>query len=236
MAPKSKLLRACLPVITVLVCPPALVFAQSLLSGWSTHIYGALANATFASTAAIPAPADSTIETLVFLRHGEKPDGGYGQLTCQGLQRALALPAVLTAQYGTPQYIFAPDPTVMVPDAAGSFYYVRPLATIEPTAISLGLPVNVRYGYSDASGLEAELLNGTYNGSTVFIAWEHLYLQTIVQDIMNQYGGGVIVPPWPSSDFDSIYVVRLTYNDDGTITAQFTQDNEGLNNVSTSCP
>ena len=30
-------------------------------------------------------------ETIVFFRHAEKPSGGYGQLTCQGLNRALAL-------------------------------------------------------------------------------------------------------------------------------------------------
>ena len=28
-------------------------------------------------------------QTIVFLRHGEKPSGGYGQLTCQGFNRAL---------------------------------------------------------------------------------------------------------------------------------------------------
>jgi hypothetical protein len=31
-------------------------------------------------------------ETIVALRHAEKPAGGLGQLTCQGLSRALALP------------------------------------------------------------------------------------------------------------------------------------------------
>jgi len=34
-------------------------------------------------------------ETIVFFRHGEKPSAGLGQLTCQGLNRALALPDVL---------------------------------------------------------------------------------------------------------------------------------------------
>ena len=34
--------------------------------------------------------ADARAEqTIVFLRHGEKPSGGYGQLTCQGFNRAL---------------------------------------------------------------------------------------------------------------------------------------------------
>ena len=32
-------------------------------------------------------PVDGT-QTLVFLRHAEKPDGGLGQLNCQGLNRA----------------------------------------------------------------------------------------------------------------------------------------------------
>lgn len=203
----------------------------------SSHVAGTLATATFASTA-ITTPAQTapptTTETLVFLRHGEKMSGGYGQLTCQGLNRALALPPVLSGLYGAPGYVFAPDPTVKVPDAAGLFYYVRPLATIEPTAIRLGLPVNTQFGYSDTAGLQAALLSSTYASSTVFIAWEHLKLQEVVQNIMNAYGSGVTVPAWPSGDFDSLYVVRLT-NSNGVVTAQFVHDYEGLNNLSTSC-
>jgi hypothetical protein len=199
----------------------------------SSHVAGTLATATFTDTAVTA--ATTTTETIVFLRHGEKPSGGYGQLTCQGLQRALALPQVLINRYGAPQYLFAPNPTVTVPDAAGNFYYVRPIATIEPTAIRLGLPLNTRYGYNDAAGVQAELTSGTYSSSTVFVAWEHQYLVTIAQNIMNTYGGGAAVPVWTSGDYDSLYVVRLT-NANGTITAQFTREYEGLNNLSTICP
>src|SRR6187549_3189632 len=88
--------------------------------------------------ACVEARAD---QTIVFFRHGEKPSGGYGQLTCQGLNRALALPPVLSAKYGRPHCMYAPNPAVTVSDPAGTFYYVRPLATIEPTAIRLGMPV-----------------------------------------------------------------------------------------------
>ena len=201
----------------------------------SSHVYGTVATATFTSTAVTTSSSGSgSTETLVFIRHGEKPSGGYGQLTCQGLNRALALPSVLTSRYGNAKYVFAPNPTGTIPDAAGSFYYVRPLATIEPTAISLGLPVNVRYGYTDIAGLQSELLGGSYAGATVFIAWEHEYLQPVVQNILNQYGAGVSVPVWASTDFDSVYVVRLT-NSGGVVTAQFTHDLEGLNGLSTSC-
>lgn len=204
----------------------------------SSHVYGTLATATFANTAMTaasqPPPTTTTTSTLVFFRHGEKPTGGYGQLTCQGLQRALALPSVLISRFGNAQYVFAPNPTVMVPDAAGSFYYVRPLATIEPTAIRLGLPVNVRYGYNDRAGLEAELTAPAYAGATVFIAWEHQYLHLIVQDLMNDYGGGAPVPAWTFGDYDSLYIVRLTTTN-GVRTAQFTREYEGLNNLPTSC-
>jgi hypothetical protein len=202
----------------------------------TSHLAGTLANATFESTSVISSgPSTPTTETLVFFRHGEKPAGGYGQITCQGLQRALALPDVLTRQFGTPEYLFAPNPLPKVNDQAGSFYYVRPLATIEPTAIRLGLPVNAQYGYSDITGLQSELLSSTYASATIFISWEHLKLQQLVQNIMNTYGGGATVPAWPSGDYDSLYVVRIR-RDGGTITAQFEHDFEGLNGLPTTCP
>jgi hypothetical protein len=201
----------------------------------SSHVAGTLASATFAGTAVASSSTSTTTETIVFMRHAEKPAGGYGQLTCQGLQRALALPGVLITAYGQPQYVFASNPSTQVPDSAGSFYYVRPLASIEPTAIRAGLPVNTKYGYNDTAGLQAELLSGTYASATVFVAWEHLELQKLVQNIMTAFNSGVTVPAWPSGDFDSLYVVKLT-NTRGVLTAQFTHDFEGLNNLPTTCP
>jgi hypothetical protein len=58
---------------------------------------------------------------------------------------------------------------------------------------------------------------------------------TIVQNIMNAYGGGAIVPAWTTGDYDSLYVVRLT-RANGTTQAQFSRELEGLNNLSTICP
>src|ERR1700722_7647635 len=98
-----------------------------------------------------PASATINVETIVCIRHGEKPHGGLGQLTLQGLNRSLALPDVLLKRYGTPQFIFAPNPTQKV-DGNPGYYYVRPLATIEPTAIRCGLPVNTKYGYEEIKG------------------------------------------------------------------------------------
>src|SRR5580698_4120771 len=87
-----------------------------------------------AQTNLLPSSGASTqtVETIVCIRHGEKPPGGLGQLTCRGLNRALALPEVLLKKFGMPQFIFAPNPTQKADP--GGYYYVRPLATIEPTA------------------------------------------------------------------------------------------------------
>jgi hypothetical protein len=174
-------------------------------------------------------------QTIVFFRHGEKPSGGYGQLTCQGLNRALALPLVLTAKFGSPDVLYAPSPAVKVADPAGSFYYVRPLATIEPLAIKLGKPVNTKYGYDAIASLQTALISTGYANAKVFVAWEHLQLQKLVQNIMNAYGGRVTVPAWGSSDYDSLYVVKVNYSS-GTPNAQFYRDAEGLNGQPAACP
>ena len=181
------------------------------------------------------AVADSSAEqTIVFFRHGEKPSGGNGQLTCQGLNRALALPDVLLAKFGRPNWAYAPDPTVKISDSAGSFFYVRPLATLEPTAIRSGLSVNTGYGYNNLSGLQSVLIKSSKANSTIFVAWEHEYLVKIVQSIMNAYGGRTRVPAWVTGDYDTLYVVRVNYTANG-IDASFELDREGLNGLPTSC-
>jgi len=174
-------------------------------------------------------------ETIVFFRHGEKPSGGLGQLTCQGLNRALALPDVLLDKFGAPDYLYAPNPAVKMSDPAGSFYYIRPLATIEPVAIRTGRSVNSGYGYNDVTGLRNILIRSTKANATIFVAWEHAYLVKVVQSIMNAYGGGATVPAWISGDYDSLYIVRVNYAN-GSIDARFERDREGLNGLPTACP
>lgn len=186
--------------------------------------------------------ASPSTETLVFVRHGEKPvPNSFGQLSCQGLNRSLVLPAVLirkylTAQDGTvlpPAAIYAPDPGYK----NGNDYYVRPLATIEPTAIQLGMPVNTRFGYRDDAGVEADLLQDQYRNSTILIAWEHHRIHSIVQRIMAENNGNPSdVPSWDGDDYDSIYVVTLNTDANGKRKAVFRHDYQSLNGQSTRCP
>jgi hypothetical protein len=194
-----------------------------------------LLTAVFILLAILAAGEAHASTTIVFFRHAEKPSGGYGQITCQGLNRSLALPNVLTAKFGKPNYLYAPNPAVKVTDPAGSFYYIRPLATLEPTAVKLGMNINTKYGWNDIASLQAAIITPTKDNATIFVAWEHAQLVKVVQNIMNAYGGGAVVPAWTSGDYDSLYVLRVDYVGT-TITTTFHKDYELLNGQPTACP
>jgi hypothetical protein len=200
------------------------------------RIVAGVAALALAFTGAYCARADDGIETIVIMRHGEKPPGGYGQLTCQGLNRAMALPRVLARLFGRPDAIFAPDPAVTVDDPAGRFDYVRPLATIEPTAVALGMPVNADIGFNDVSGLAKRLHQPVYRSSLVFVAWEHVKAELLARMLVAAGGGDAgAVPKWRHSDFDSLYVVKLVQSG-GSQKASFMLTHEGLDGQPTTCP
>ena len=166
-------------------------------------------------------------ETLIFVRHGEKPANDSGQLTCTGLNRALALPDVLLDRYGKPDFIFAAGPKE---NKTGSS--LRALSTIMPTAVRVGLPIGIQFHADDIAGLQQELLSDKYQNSRIFIAWEHKNLDKAVKNIVAARGGDAsLVPEWPGSDFDSIFVVTL---DQGKVS--FRQEREGLTQLAESCP
>jgi hypothetical protein len=177
---------------------------------------------------------DAKVETIIFIRHAEKPVAGLGQLNCQGLNRALALPAVLMSKFGKPDQIYAPDPAGKVHDPAGTFDYLRPLATIEPTAIRLGMPVSCDYHYDQIKELETELLSPERVGQTIVIVWEHRFLNQMVKDLVQTKGADPKqVPDWPGSEYDRIDILRIPA---GTGAISFAQDHENLNHLSDDCP
>ncbi|CAI0925887.1 Uncharacterised protein [Serratia quinivorans] len=166
-------------------------------------------------------------ETLIFVRHGEKPANNSGQLTCKGLNRALALPDVLLNRYGKPDFIFAAGPKE---DKTGSS--LRALSTIMPTAVRVGLPIGIQFHADDIAGLQQELLSAKYQNSRIFIAWEHKNLDKAVKNIVAARGGNPdSVPKWPGSDFDSIFVVTLDQDK-----VSFRQESEGLTALAETCP
>jgi hypothetical protein len=193
-----------------------------------------------AGTARAAAPPG---ETIVLLRHGEKPEAGLGQLSCQGLNRSLALPAVLAKRFPRPLAIFAPDPASLKRDHAdgssgpgAEYSYVRPLATIEPTAIRLGLPVNTQLGYADITGLEAALTQPALAHGVVLVAWEHHQIEDLARHLATRFGADpAAVPVWKNADYDSLYVIHLS-DDGGARKMSFQVAKQGLNDLPDACP
>lgn len=174
--------------------------------------------------------ADSTI---VIVRHGEKPEQGLGQLSCKGLNRSMALASVLLSKYGKPAVIYAPNPAVKKNDKGVAYPYIRPLATIEPTAIRVGLPVNIDYAMADVAPLAETLL--ARSEGTQFVAWEHHLAAKLAASLLAMAGGDAkTAPSWEDSDFDSVYVVRVSGGGKDRH-ATFTHENQGLNDLPDTC-
>jgi hypothetical protein len=183
-------------------------------------------------------PMDGT-QTLVFLRHGEKPDGGLGQLNCQGLNRAIDLSTLLPEKFGKADYVFAANPTRNVEEGEfdNSYSYIRPLMTISPSAIKLGLPVNINFSANDTGDLADELLHDKYHNSVIYTAWSHGYLPELINKVAGDATGKktTITEDWESSDYDSLYVLTLTWHN-GKASLQSHVYKQGLDNGAETCP
>lgn len=183
-------------------------------------------------------PVDGT-QTLVFLRHAEKPGEGLGQLNCQGLNRALDLATVLPERFGKADYVFAANPSRHVEEGADnqSYSYLRPLMTISPSAIRLGLPVNIDYSANDTDDLADELLSDKYRNATIYTAWSHGYLPDLINTVAQKAVGKehVITEDWQDGDFDTLYVLTLDWHD-GKASLRSRNVRQGLDDGEHSCP
>lgn len=184
--------------------------------------------------------SEPTKQTLVFLRHGEKPLDEIGQLNCQGLSRSLKIPSILLDKFGKPNFIFAPNPMRLISNKnGGQFYYTRPLITIEPLAIRLNMPVDLSIGFNEVEKAVGEWTNSKYSNSLLFITWEHKMEEKIVRAIytLGEGNDGSLIPKWHGDDYDSLYVLSIYRNAEQKITQiQFSRDEEGLNGLSEECP
>ncbi len=195
----------------------------------------------FSATLSVVSPcfaasaAPEAVQTIVFMRHGEKPAAGLGQLSCKGLNRALALPPVLARLFGRPDRLLAPDPAKRKEDEGVDYDYIRPLATIEPTAIAAGLPVDTSVGFDDLDGLKKALSPTSGRSELVFVAWEHKEIVKLVKSLVKAGGGDKDqVPKWKGEDFDSLYVLRRPVSGSGSVTFERLQ--EGLDGQPETCP
>ncbi|MEE4173826.1 MAG: hypothetical protein V2I57_06195 [Xanthomonadales bacterium] len=176
-------------------------------------------------------------QLIVVVRHAEKPPAGLGQLTCQGLQRALRLPAWLASNFPAPHAIYAPDPSVRATEIHGDgerYDYVRPLVTIAPTAIALGLPINTQLPFNDSGLLADTLLAPEYRDKVVYVAWEHLQIMNFAQVVIRRLGSSAEVPEWTNADYDTVFAFHIDWT--GTPSLRFEVRKQELGVLPGDCP
>ncbi|HEX8589113.1 MAG TPA: hypothetical protein VF672_14270 [Pseudomonas sp.] len=193
----------------------------------------------FAAGKGVHAEAKNGTQTLVFLRHAEKPETGLGQLNCQGLNRAIDLSTVLPNTFGKADFIFAANPSRHVEEGEHdhSYSYLRPLMTVGPSAIKLGLPVNIDFAANDTGDLADELMRDKYHDATIYTAWSHGYLPELINKVAEEASGEKVklVNDWVAEDFDSVLVLTLKWND-GKATLQYENYKQNLDGGAVGCP
>ena len=183
-------------------------------------------------------PARSPVETIVFIRHAEKPAGDLGQLSVQGLNRALALPDVLNAKFGRPDFIFAPL-TSPRQGARRRHVFLRPPADDHRAHCHPRRPARghaLRPGrHRQPPGRTRRKNLPARDGLRGLGAFSKL--DELVRRMVSAFGGNdKDVPAWPSEDFDSIFVLRLRTEPEGRKSITFEHDHEGLDGLSKDYP
>jgi hypothetical protein len=171
----------------------------------------AFSTTTIVAQSKIPA---GTALRVVLIRHGEKPPKG-NNLSCQGFNRAKALPPVLYNKFGVPDFTLVP--TISMGKSTKS---VRMFQTVTPFAIKYDLKVNTAYSETDTMTVAKALqsLKGL-----ALLVWEHSNIPGIARNL-----GATNVPAWPGDDFDSIWIIDFIPQPNGTTTVQLSFDKEGL--------
>ena len=161
-------------------------------------------------------------ETVYFIRHANAhptatfSDGNY---VAAGQWRALDLVNALKGKVN-PSHVYSMDPAQVTNGSFSasdqSFWSHNTLAlTAQPYAIANNLPFTLVSSFllTDANGPQETstyfFQNGEFSNRTILVAWEHSNIPMIVQQLLASYGSTAAVPGWGSTDYDSIWTVKL---------------------------
>jgi len=136
---------------------------------------------------------------VVIIRHGEKPDST-NNLSCIGLNRALALPNVLDTVTGKPDYTFVP--TIKTGKKTSS---ARMFQTVTPFAVQQQLAIDSKYAETDTVGAAQEVMK---KRGMVLMVWEHGNIPGLARNLGVK--GNL---SWSGKDFDSIWIIDYTEED-----------------------
>ena len=153
------------------------------------------------------APADDL--KVVIIRHAEKPVAG-DNLSCQGQNRALQLPAILAKKFIKPDYTYVP---ALKSDKSTA--HSRMFQTVTPLAVKYDLTINSKYRQNEYADVAKSVLK---KNGVVLMVWSHSEMPDLVRAL-----GVDNAPKWADEDFDSIWLVTYA-NGKATLAA----DNQGL--------
>ena len=94
-----------------------------------------------------------------------------------------------------------------------SIISMRPLVTIAPTAIALGMPVNTQLPFNDSGLLADTLLAPEYRDKVVYVAWEHLQIMNFAKVVLTRLGSDAAVPEWKNSDYDTVFAFHIDWSE-----------------------
>lgn len=137
---------------------------------------------------------------VVIIRHGEKPDSG-DNLSCQGLNRALLLPAVLDTVTGKPDYTYVP----MINTGGKKTSSVRMFQTVTPFAVQQNLHINSTYKEDSVAQAAADVKK---KRGMVLMVWEHSNIPPLAKAF-----GVKGKLSWNGKDFGSIWIIDFSKTD-----------------------
>jgi hypothetical protein len=147
---------------------------------------------------------------VVIIRHAEKPKTG-DNLTCQGVNRSLQLPAVLVAKFGVPAYTYVPSLGL-----GKSTKHSRMFQTVTPLAAKYNLIIDSKYDEYDSANIPKDIMSKT---GVVLMVWQHHAIPLIVRSLGIKTSG----LKWDDNDFDSIWIITFPKG-----VATLTKDAENL--------
>lgn len=146
---------------------------------------------------------------LIVLRHAEKTgDRRDRNLSPAGHERAARLISYVMETFGRPDFLIA---------AKSSGRSRRPVETIEPLAVALGLEIKSKFDDDEIDALIAALgEKSAYRGKLGVISWRHSELPQLVASLGAP--PGTFPAEWSEADYAT--VVDIRYGPDAAVSAK----------------
>ncbi|MGC2112197.1 MAG: hypothetical protein WA655_21945 [Candidatus Korobacteraceae bacterium] len=174
-------------------------------------------------------PAGTNVnETVYFVRHAEAHPVSYfedGNFVAAGQWRALDIPNALRGKI-QPTQVYSIDPAQALtgawdPAGVNTWSYVRTNLTVLPYAIANNLPYKLAASFEMMAQSPPQLATvasdffftgGTFSNESLLVGWEHDHIPTTVNALLTSYHSGQTVGDWASSDYDTVWTVKLDAN------------------------